>query len=305
MTQTAEAPPEAVADQKQAVEAEAAAAGGNDGLAELMARWDAMDEQNHPSSLKNFPAPELAGWRRGEKALFLADWKVRAIGQSLVDSKDRHFHLREARIIILMQTGQTANADRMVSLGKAVVVSPLINALAVRAGEDGIDFVIRLNGEQWADAGIAEQARLVDHELLHCGVTIAGKYMKLGGLAAFVAALGADHVETCDRMQDDKGRILVRFRKRAGDIKPGSQGWGDQAYAWRLRKHDYEDFRELMAGYGLQRQAAEDIRRMCDELEKPDDGQRELPLGEESQTEGRKVRKEKSTKKETAEATAE
>ena len=231
--------------------------------------------------IPNFVAPDLAGYCCQAKKLWLADEEARRLGNILICRQERHFHLREARILLLFRSGLKANADGLVELGKASKASPMVQAVGVRAGEEGIDFIISLNAEKWPDADLHQRVRLMEHELLHCGVTIAGKFVALGNLDSVVAGLGKDHLETCDRQQDGHGRVLVRFRKRIGDVKPGVGGWKDQPYAWRIRKHDYEDFTELMAEYGLPKDVA---KRIVDEMEPPDDGQMALPLGEEEKS---------------------
>ena len=133
-------------------------------------------------------------------------------------------------------------------MGKASKASGLVRFLAKGDGGDGAalrvepDFVIRLNAETWDADNDRKCLGLIDHELMHCGVTIAGTYADRKSLVGLRDALGTDLVAVGPDDQDDKGRILVRYRKRQGGLKPSDPKYHEQPFAWRLRKHDVEAF---------------------------------------------------------------
>jgi len=219
----------------------------------------------------------LPAWRDGEKSLFLAGDAPRACAQNLIDALDAHKHLREAKLLVLFRMGIKANADGLVELGKASKATPYLKLLA---GEP--DFILTLNGEAWAAATERNDHRLlvalVDHELTHCGATVAGKFIADGKeLLDFVKCLGGDHVETCDDVRDNKGRVLVRYLKRRGEIKPalagkpavagkpGDDDYAEQPFAWRIRKHDIQDFCDVVERWGAW---TEIHKRIIDVMEK-------------------------------------
>lgn len=224
----------------------------------------------------NIITVELAGWSEGERSLFGAPEQVRGLAQGVISEFDDHAHLREAHLLLLMQTGLKPNADNLIELGKARKMSGLSKSLFRRAGEEiAPDFTITLNGDQWGELEEWQQLGLLDHELMHCAATIAGKYVPGSKLTAFVKALGKDHLETCDGVTDEHGRVLVRFRKRKGDVKPGDPGYFDQPLQWRVRKHDVEEFVNVFERWG---RWTPNLARMVDVMEEPDDGQLELGL---------------------------
>ena len=124
---------------------------------------------------------DWAGWEQGAKALRRPKAIVEAWVQSLIDEIDDHFHLREAKLLILGEAGIKASNGR-ICMGKASKASGLVRFLAKGDGGDGAalrvepDFVIRLNAETWDADNDRKCLGLIDHELMHCGVTIAGTY---------------------------------------------------------------------------------------------------------------------------------
>ena len=222
---------------------------------------------------------ELAGWSEGDKSLFAAPAGVRGMAQNLIDIDhvDDHAHLREAKILILMRTGAKKDADGLVTLGTARRMSGLMKTLFAREGRQGPepspDFTLELNADRWDELEDYQQLALIDHELTHCAATIAGKMVGAKKLPAFVQALGDDHVETCDDVADDKGRVLVRYRRRTGGVNPGETGYEKQPLKWRVRKHDVEEF---VAVFGRWGRWTGNLARMIDEMDPPDDGQLSL-----------------------------
>ncbi len=131
----------------------------------------------------------------------------------------------------------------------------------------GFDFLIEISGD-WlmaveyydgTEAGIAKALALLDHELLHCGVKIAGQYVERKRLATMVKGLGDLHVETCDDIHDDKGRVLVRYQ-----VKEGGR------FVWAIRKHDIEEFCGVVGRWGpWKRDVAQLVDVIIDRKEAP------------------------------------
>lgn len=241
----------------------------------------------------NVLAPDWAGkWSDNGKGLWLAGPPVRALAQNLIDRVADadgvacHAHLAEARILVLIRTGQKANADGLLELGKAGKASPRDRVLA-----DGADFVITLNGDAWelvpdldpdekpSDEQLAalhlRQIYTLDHELTHCWYAVAAKTFKLAGKRgaknrdkwrAFEKALGTDHLGT----DEDGDLAVVRFVKRKADADgvvtrpPEVEASGGKLAlsprCWRIRKHDLEDWTHLMARYGAD---GPKLKRLC------------------------------------------
>lgn len=232
-----------------------------------------------PKKADNVLAPELAGWRDGDKSLFGANEPARAIAQNLIGHVAGHKHLKDAKILLLFRTGQKANADRQVSLGKASKASGLIRLLSAGQDEDlQADFVIFLNADQWHELEPAAQVAIVDHELTHCAVTIAGKRFdekltkKIGD---FEKALADDYIDTVDAPED--GKVAVRFVKRKGPVKPGKPGYDQQEPAWRIKKHDVQEFVAVVGRHGAWDRP---LQQFVDVWEADGDGQLSLPLGD-------------------------
>ena len=230
----------------------------------------------------NVIAPPRQPWQDGERRLWVDTCLCRSLAQGLIDTLDDHVHLREARLCVLLRTGLKANADGLLELGRASKAAP-----RDRVGFEGADFLVEINADAWAERPgetEAEMGRrrlaLLDHELMHCGVTIAGSWVPPTALASFVEDLGGDHVETTDEV-DGRGRTLVRYRKRRGPLKCGADDYHGQPLAWRCRKHDAQDFTDVVARWGPWEPG---VRRLYDELVNVDWDQQladwpETPLG--------------------------
>jgi len=187
----------------------------------------------------------------------VADAEARALAQNVIDEIEDHRWLREARVLLLFRSGVQPNAENQICLGQARRAAPLVALLGERP-----DFVILLTRETWEAAAPRKRLALLDHELTHCAVTIAGKFVSPAKLEAFVAQLGKRHIETTN-ITDDKDRTLVRYVKTDADGRP----------RWRIRHHDVEEFYDVLGRWGAWDAAA---ARLIDLLEKPDDGQ--MPL---------------------------
>jgi len=99
-----------------------------------------------------------------------------------------HSNLGEATIALAWRFGWNANADGLMTMGRAAKRSDLDRELAK------FDFVILLNHEAWNKGGLNETQRvaLIDHELCHCEIT----YDSDG-----------------EPKHDEQGRIVCRIRK--------------------------------------------------------------------------------------------
>jgi len=79
-----------------------------------------------------------------------------------------HQHLQDVKIAIAWRFGWAANADGLMTMGRAKKCTDLDRQLAE------FDFVLLLNHEAWNKGGLNEKQRLalIDHELCHCEVTM-------------------------------------------------------------------------------------------------------------------------------------
>lgn len=215
--------------------------------------------------------PHLDAQRQddGNRCVGPASAELRAMAQNVIDDVDEHRHLREARVMLLVERS-AATAARLekgerVSAGKASKLTPVQRVMTSRGDEPGYDFVIRLSGDCLERIGFAEPPEerpadaigqvlpLLDHELLHCSTRILGEWIDRGAkLTARVAELGGDHLETCDDIEDGKGRVLIRYRQRK-----------DGRYVWAVRKHDLEEFRGVAERWGAWRR---DVAELVDAI---------------------------------------
>jgi hypothetical protein len=240
----------------------------------------------------NILAPNWAGrWTEGDKGLFVAGPPVRAMAQNLIDhaagegGEVVHARLAEARILVLMRTGQKPNADALLELGRQSKASGLVKMLA-----DDADFVLTLNGDAWDrfegldgdddpdEEDVLRQAvknlDVLDHELTHAAFTVGRKRFKLAKKNGwtkrdgFIRQLGSDLIGT--ETEDDIS--VVRFVKRRPEadgttIRPPLTA--DQVKAgvklsrrvWRIRKHDHQDWFERQARWGMDAHCVRDLAR--------------------------------------------
>ena len=217
------------------------------------------------ADLPNLIAPARAAVRESDtRSMAIADAvdpDARRMAQWLINTLDDHAHLRAARIALLFRTGAKPNADGQVQAGKAKK-----SGLLHRLGFEDADFLVTLNGDAWPGYAARQRPALLDHELSHCAVAIAGKYVDPANVAAFEATLGDDHVETHHDVIDDDGRVLVCYVKRR--VAGGTP-------IWRIRKHDVEEFVAVARRWG---EAADQGLGLVDLMEPPDDGQLLLGL---------------------------
>lgn len=82
--------------------------------------------------------------------------------------ENHHQNLKDVKIVIAWRFGWSANADGLMTMGRAKKCTDLDRQLA------DFDFVLLLNHEAWNKGGLSEKQRaaLIDHELCHCEVTM-------------------------------------------------------------------------------------------------------------------------------------
>jgi len=219
----------------------------------------------------NVPPFERQVYQDGKRAVAAASAGLRAIGQNLIEDCDDHRHLRAARVLLLVEsseaTARKLTQGERVVIGRASKFTPVQRVLASSLADEaerkrpksdperkldpplpGFDFLVKLSGDWLSTAGyhdgttegLCKAVALLDHELLHCGVRIAGEFVGRKELATRVENLGQRHVETCDDVQDDDGRILVRYQvlDSAGH------------FVWKMRRHDLEEFCGVVGRWG-------------------------------------------------------
>lgn len=248
----------------------------------------------------NILAPAWTGrWSEGDKGLFLAGPPVRAMAQNLIDHATGsggelvHAHLAEARILVLMRTGQRPSADALLELGRQSKASGLIKMLS-----DDADFVMTLNGDAWDsfdeldddEQPTEEDFRrravrnldVLDHELYHASFSIGRKRFKCARKNGwhkrdlFIQELKGDLLGT--ETEDDIS--IVRFIKRRPDVdgltvRPPLTD--DQVKAgirlsrrcWRIRKHNHQDWFDRQARWGMDSHAVRDLAKAFEKAGSP------------------------------------
>lgn len=191
------------------------------------------------------------------KRLMVAGAEIRGIAQNIIEAVTEHRHLAAGPAMVLMLIERCEAIKKKMLAGERVVWGTtqkadakvrLLGGVCDRVGGSEAarpDFVITLNGD-WLDliADDAERqlktAALIDHELLHCGAKIAGRFVPPAVVDDEVERLGADHIETRDDFHNEQGDVLVRYYHRDDD----------DALTWKLRKHDVEEFHGVVNRYG-------------------------------------------------------
>ena len=223
--------------------------------------------------LPNMLSPaETAEFDDGKRTINIAPRFFRNYAQNLIDSIGEHWHLKKAKVLLLVGSSEAdekklASGTR-ISVGKARKAVPREKFLSSFGTKSAIfaDFIVTVSGD-WTDAIGATEGKgkipldnerahrrviaLLDHELLHCGAKIAGEFVAPDELAGFVQDLGKRHIETCDDITRPDGAKLVRFYHVD---KTGS-------LTFCCRKHDVEEFRGVVDRHGLW---ARDLCRLVD-----------------------------------------
>jgi len=141
--------------------------------------------------------------------------EVRAIAQELI--REHHTHLLDANLLYMFTDQKRKRCDR-VRLGSAAKMNAMQRFLAsgMDSVEDGPDFVILIDSNEWSGLGNAARHALVDHELSHC-------------------ALFVNNTDP------------PTWRR----IEPGenSEDFIDQR--WGMRGHDIEEFASVLARHGF------------------------------------------------------
>ena len=209
------------------------------------------------SKTPNILAPKAKPAVTGSKTLAIAQAEIRGIAQSIIEQVAEHRHLAAgpAMVMVLIErceaTKRKLMAGERVRIGYAAKADGKVRLLGgipdtVGGSEPArADFVVTLSGD-WLDTIAEDPERqlktvaLIDHELLHCGAKIAGKFIPPGEVEAEVERLGADHIETRDDFHHEFGDVLIRYYHRDDD----------DALTWKLRKHDVEEFHGVVDRYG-------------------------------------------------------
>ena len=145
--------------------------------------------------------------------------EVRAIAQELI--REHHGHLHHAELLYVFTDQKRKRCDR-VRLGSAAKMNALQRFLAsgLDSVEDGADFVILIDSNEWAGLPVAARHALVDHELSHC--------------ALFV-----------------KDESEQRSTWRRFDSRSEVYDESEHEYRWGMRAHDIEEFAGVLARHGF------------------------------------------------------
>jgi len=209
----------------------------------------------------NILQPKMPVFNEGNQQLFVAPAKICGFAQQIVSNIDDHRHLKTAKILLLIKNAKSTakkldKGDRVI-IGKAAMSNPREKLLTTIGAtvECSADFIVWLSGDyldkvngtekgateiSTDDLGIHKVIALIDHELSHCGVKIAGEYISKDILKGFIQDLGAKHIETCEKDIDDEGRVLVRYQHtdKKGRLE------------FMMRKHDIEEFNGVVGRHG-------------------------------------------------------
>jgi hypothetical protein len=164
--------------------------------------------------------------------------EVRAIAQELI--REHHAHLLEANLLYVFTDQKRKRCDR-VRLGSAAKMNAMLRFLAsgMDSVEDGPDFLILIDSNQWAELGNAARHALADHELSHCTVFV-------------------------NYARPNKWRRIA-----LGESV-------DEFPAWRygLRGHDIEEFSSVLARHGFWKAdpAEQEFKVIALQLALPKDG---------------------------------
>ncbi len=145
--------------------------------------------------------------------------EAEAIARQLIG--EHHAHLREAQILYIF-TDQTRKRCDRVRLGSAAKLSSLQRFLA--SGLDGVeqgpDFAILIDENEWSVLPSAARAALVDHELCHCALFVKDTSQRPAFWRRFEPAR-----DTYDEAEHE--------------------------YRWGMRGHDIEEFGEVLYRHGF------------------------------------------------------
>ena len=189
--------------------------------------------------------------------------ELRRLCQGVINGIPDHAHLRFAQIGLLVEysdaTAKKIKKRDRITAGTARRISGLVRMLTSNTDAPklddtprpaGVDFIVTISGDWLTSIGFEEGCgdvdvyrpilALIDHELMHCGIKIGGKFVAEKDVEKYVGALGDRHIETCMQVRDDDGKVLVRFEM-----------WDDEKHpVFILRKHDIEEFCSVVARWG-------------------------------------------------------
>jgi len=211
----------------------------------------------------NIMTPGAATFNGQSETISVACSHMRGFAQGIIDNIPQHKHLRKAHILLLVRSCKSdqKKIEKGVGLtaGKAAKADVKTKLLASIGGSalHRADFVVTISGD-WTDAigftkeggtdlaGAADDKvvekviALIDHELCHCDVKIAGEYVKDDEIKIFVEGLADRHVETCHDIHNGKGATLIRYyhTDKAARV------------TFKMRKHDITEFSGVIARHG-------------------------------------------------------
>lgn len=141
---------------------------------------------------------------------------VRALAGPLV--QHHHPHLTDAKLLFIFTDQRRKRCDR-VRLGSAGKLTALQRFLSsgMDSVQDGADFIIMIDENEWSRLDTAARTALVDHELCHCAVFV--------------------------KMTDEKPAY---WRRLAADDDKHQYEW-----KWGMRGHDIEEFGEVLYRHGF------------------------------------------------------
>lgn len=166
---------------------------------------------------------------------------ARAIASDLI--REHHRHLSGANILYVFTDQKRKRCDR-VRLGSAAKLSALQRFLAsgMDSVEDGADFVMLIDSNQWALLSKAARQALVDHELCH--------------MAVFVKDMS------------QRPSVWMRWTPQM----PSMESFEEWRYG--MRGHDIEEFGEVLYRHGWWKpdQREQHVRAIALQLEMPANG---------------------------------
>lgn len=211
---------------------------------------------------KNILNPLAAEFSNRTESISVACSHLQGFAQGIIDNIPQHKHLRKARILLLVRSakGDAKKLERgeSISAGKAGKANAITQLLAC-IGSSALhraDFIVKLSGDWMDRVGftqnggtevdgvdreiISKVIALIDHELCHCDVKVAGEYVGDDLREEFEKDLGDRHIETCHDDTNGKGETLIRYMHadNAGKI------------TFKTRKHDITEFAGVIARHG-------------------------------------------------------
>lgn len=238
----------------------------------------------------NILAPQIPDWSDGKgKTLSVAELHLRQMGQGIIDEIHEHRHLREARVLLVVEDSEAVadklDAGQRVVIGKASRANPFVRLLTM-PGETATTALGAPDGEDTEKKEEKDSENSVPSVVKRC----ADFVVKLSGdwLQRAIAATGADGddpaaarpalalidhellhcgariagefvpLDELDARKMQLGADLVEvcddFERGSGEDRSVLVRWyhRDKAgrYQWCMRKHDVEEFEGVARRHG-------------------------------------------------------